>query len=270
MKKIFIYSALSILLFSVLSYPYVVSAHTLIPKALTEYIKSHPGATPEEIQAFANSSSPAFASKYKNGEEIVAVVRNTDSSFFDNCIDFFKIGMEHILSGADHILFVLSIILVYVSIRRVLHLTLTFTIAHSITLLLAGSGLLVLSSRIVEPFIAFSIAYMAIVSVFFEKVRYIGGENGKVGSIFFFGLFHGLGFAGLLKEIQIPNDKFISSLFSFNVGIEIGQLIIIMCTLPFIYALRHKHWYPRLIQIIAVIIAVLGIFWGISRILGFE
>jgi hypothetical protein len=82
-------------------------------------------------------------------------------------------------------------------------------------------------------------------------------------------LFHGLGFAGLLKEIQIPEDRFLTSLIAFNVGIEIGQLIILAVTLPLIYYFRNKSWYPRLIQVFAIIIGGLGIFLAIQRIVGY-
>ncbi len=80
--------------------------------------------------------------------------------------DFFRVGVSHILNGPDHILFVLSLLLVFVSWKDILRLTGIFTIAHSITLLLAGTGILVLSSSIVEPMIALSIAYVAFTSVF--------------------------------------------------------------------------------------------------------
>ncbi len=178
-----------------------------------------------------------------------------------------KLGVTHILSGPDHILFVLSFLLVFTGIRDVLKYTSTFTVAHSITLILAGSGLLVLSSRIVEPMIAFSIAAVAVTSVFFRKISYLGSTKAKLGIIFFFGLFHGLGFAGLLREIQVPPDKFLASLFSFNIGIEVGQLIIVAIALPFIYLLRHKSWYPALVKIASVIIASIALTWMVQRLL---
>ncbi len=115
--------------------------------------------------------------------------------------------------------------------------------------------------------IAFSIGAVAITSVFFRKVSLVGSTRAKLGIIFFFGLFHGLGFAGLLREIQVPPDKFLASLFSFNIGIEIGQLIIVASALPFIYLLRKKSWYPLLIKIVSIIIAVIASAWMIQRLL---
>ncbi len=87
--------------------------------------------------------------------------------------DFFRIGVGHILSGPDHILFVLSLLLVFISWKDILKLTGIFTIAHSITLILAGTGILVLSSRIVEPMIALSIAYVALTSVFLKGKLFV-------------------------------------------------------------------------------------------------
>jgi hypothetical protein len=237
-----------------LMHPARVLAHDLIPPALVAYVAAHPNATAEEIKDFVDTQDPTYAARFKNGQEILAIVRNQDTNFLDNAYDFLKIGIKHILSGPDHILFVLSLLLVFVSIRDILKLVTFFTIAHSITLILSGFGLLTVSPRISEPLIAFSIAYVAITSVFFAQNKY------------FFGLFHGLGFASLLREIQIPNDKFISSLFAFNVGIEIGQLLIISLAFPFIYYCRTKPWYPMCIKIFAIIIATLGVFWMAQRI----
>ncbi len=246
--------------------PVVVMAHDLIPKELTTYIQTHPNATPEEILQFANAQAPDYAQKFRDGAEIVRIVKNQQTSFVDNLIDFVKLGINHILSGPDHILFVLSLLLVFISWKDILKLTTTFTVAHSITLLLAGSGVLTVSPAIVEPMIALSIAYVAITSVFFKNKKFIGENNGKIAAVFFFGLFHGLGFAGLLREIQIPTDKFISSLFAFNLGIEGGQLVIVSLAFPLIYLFRKKAWYSRAVQVVAAIIAAIAIFWFIERV----
>jgi len=246
--------------------PFGLNAHELIPKALREYVSANPNVTAVEIKAFVDAQAPEFADKFKNGEEILAVVQNQDTTLLDNAWDFLQLGVEHILSGADHILFVLSLLLVLAGLREIFKLTAFFTVAHSITLILAGTGALVVNPNITEPIIAFSIAYVAISSVFLTNNKYLGGTYSKPVSVFFFGLFHGLGFAGLLREIQIPVDKYVSSLFSFNVGIEIGQLIIVALAFPFIYYFRNKSWYPLFIKILAVIIAAIAIFWMIERI----
>lgn len=241
-------------------------AHELIPQALQEYVETHPDATSEEIESFAQSQSPEFTEKYENGIEILAIIRNNETSFFDNIYDFFKLWIWHILSWPDHILFVLSLLLVFISWKEILKLTWVFTLAHSITLVLAGTGILVLSSRIVEPIIALSIAYVAFTSVFLRSWWFFWNHKSKMLAIFFFGLFHGLGFAWLLQEINVPQDKFISSLVAFNLGIESGQLIIVWIAFPFIYFFKDKKIYPPLIQVFSAIIIIISLYWFFQRI----
>ena len=244
------------------------SAHELLPKEVVAYIKQHPKATPEEMRAYAKTQSPELAEKFSNSstEEILAIVKNPDGGFFDNAWDFLKLGVQHILSGADHILFVLSLLLVFVSVWEIFKLASAFTVAHSITLILAGTGIVVLSPSVVEPLIALSIAVMAITSVFFKDTPLMKHTAGKILIVFFFGLFHGLGFAGLLKEIAIPEDKFLSSLLAFNLGIEMGQILIIILIVPFVLHFKNREWYPRMIQAVAIVISLIAILWFIQRI----
>ncbi len=263
MKK---YIAVLVFAFSLMTSTQVVSAHELLPKPVLEYLKAHPQATPEEIQEFAQTQSPEIAKKFKDKDEVIKLISQRSTNFYDNFRDFVKLGIGHILSGPDHILFVLTLVLVFVSIREILKLTSTFTVAHSITLVLAGTGILTLPSAVVEPLIALSIAVVAITSVFFRGRKFIGENRGKIVMVFFFGLFHGLGFAGLLKEINIPADRFISSLLAFNVGIELGQLVILAIAIPPIYYFRDRSWYSRAIKIIAGIISLIAIFWIIQRV----
>lgn len=245
--------------------PQPTSAHELLPKNVIEYIKDNPDASPDEIKRYIETNAPEFSGKVSSQQEIIDIV-NQKTSFFDNAWDFLKLGVNHILDGPDHILFVLSLLLVFAGIANVLKYTLTFTVAHSITLILAGTGILTLSSALVEPVIALSIAVVALSSVFLRDNKYFKDIRSRLGVIFFFGLFHGLGFAGLLKEISVPDDKFVSSLISFNLGIEVGQLAIVAVALPFIYLLKNKNWYPLLIKIMAVAIAAIALFWFFQRI----
>ncbi len=241
------------------------AAHELIPKEVEQFLASHPNATPEELTAFMQSQSPEVQEKYRTKESAVSLIRDRSTSFLDTVLDFIKLGVGHILEGPDHILFVLSLLLVFLSFTEILKYTAVFTVAHSITLLLAGSGVLVLSPRLVEPVIALSIAYMAFTTVFLQHTKFFGELHGKLTTIFAFGLFHGLGFAGLLQEIQIPDTAFLASLLSFNVGIEIGQLCIVALALPVIYFAREREWYPRAVQVAAVGIIITGLVWSIER-----
>ncbi len=240
-------------------------AHELLPQNVIQYIKENPEASTDELKAYIEKNAPEVAGKVKDQQDIIDLV-NQDTSFIDNALDFITLGIHHILGGFDHILFVLSLLLVAISLAHVLKYTATFTVAHSLTIILAGSGALTLSSKIVEPIIALSIAAVALSTVFLRDNKYFGNIKYKLGLIFAFGLFHGLGFAGLLEEIQIPDDKFISSLISFNIGIEIGQLIIVAVAFPFLYILRNRSWYEVFIKVLAVVISVIALFWMFQRI----
>ncbi len=246
---------------------YSTHAHELLPKEVVEYIQENPNATPEEMRAFAKTQDSVTAKKFSDSstEEILAIMRNPESGFFDNFSDFAKLGIHHILAGADHILFVLTLLLVFASVWEIVKLASAFTVAHSVTLILAGSGVVVFSPTVVEPLIALSIAVMAISSVYFGNRYFFKNEWGKIVLVFIFGLFHGLGFAGLLEEIAIPERAFASSLLAFNVGIEIGQLVIIGLALPVILFFRNKVWYRTAIKVFAILITLISILWFVER-----
>ncbi len=245
-----------------------VKAHELLPKEVIEFLKENPDATPEEINKFADTQSPEIAEKIRvsSTNEILELTQN-NGGFFHNAKEFIRLGIQHILSGPDHILFVFSLLLVFVSVTEIFRLITTFTIAHSLTLILAGTGTLVLSSSIVEPIIALSIAVMAILTTFYSHLRVMAKHWAKTSLVFFFGLFHGLGFAGLLTEISVPENTIISSLVSFNIGIELGQLIIIALTVPIILSFKNKAWYPTAVKVAAILISIIAILWFFERIL---
>ena len=242
-----------------------VSSHELMPKEAIEYIKQNPDATVGEIQQFLEQKSPGYSKKFKNKLEAIEAITNQQTTFFDNARDFLTLGIKHILGGKDHILFVLSLLLTFASLKEIFRLTSAFTLAHSLTLILAGADIVKLSAKIVEPVIALSIAYVAITTVLLKDKAVLGQTRFKLATVFFFGLFHGLGFAGILQEIQIPRVKFFSTLLSFNIGIEIGQIVIVAIICPVIYFLRNKVWYGKFIKIVAGIISIIANFWGIER-----
>jgi hydrogenase/urease accessory protein HupE len=245
--------------------PGIAHAHETLPVEYLEFSAANPNYTPEQYEAFLNAHPLLKADA--DFLQHVESAKVDPNSIEENMRNFVRLGIFHILSGPDHILFVLSIVLVYTTLYREFLLLTVFTIAHSISLVLAGTGLVVLSSKLVEPVVAFSITYMAITSVFFKHLKIFEGHGNKALTVFVFGLFHGLGFAGLLTSIQVPENRFLLSLFSFNVGIEIGQLGILLIILPFIFAFRNAPWYPRAIQGIAILIALIGFVWGVQRLL---
>lgn len=174
------------------------------------------------------------------------------------------LGYAHILpKGLDHILFVLGLFLLSPRARPLLLQVTTFTIAHSITLGLSIYGLVTLPSSIVEPLIALSIAYVAIENLITRELK-----PWRLALVFMFGLLHGLGFAGVLRELGLPRGEFLTALVTFNVGVEAGQLTVIaaawLATAPFM----KKGWYHQRVVIPAsLLIALVGIYWTITRVI---
>jgi hydrogenase/urease accessory protein HupE len=175
----------------------------------------------------------------------------------------FKMGIEHILTGYDHLVFILGLVLARARLRSLLTIVTAFTIAHSITLALAVLDVWAPSSRIVEPAIALSIAYVGVEN-FFVK------DASKRWRITFpFGLVHGFGFAGALQAIALPRSAVPTALVSFNLGVEAGQLSVLALVLPLILFLRGKTWFePRGVRIVSGAVALAGGIWFVSRVIG--
>jgi hydrogenase/urease accessory protein HupE len=173
---------------------------------------------------------------------------------------FFKLGMFHILTGYDHLLFLLVLLLRKQTFKQYAAIVTSFTIAHSITLSLAVIGLVDLPSRFVEAMIAFSICYVAVENILKKEIRY------RWGLTFVFGLIHGLGFANLLKEISINKTQLASSLISFNIGIEVVQILIVLLFLPILSFIHKQSYAKKVYQYGSILIFILGAFWLIERI----
>ena len=190
-------------------------------------------------------------------------------------------GFEHIFpKGIDHILFILGLFLFSYALKPLLWQITMFTIAHTITLGLAMNGIISLPAYIVEPLIALSIVYVGvenIVANLFSKPL----KNSRLLLVFVFGLLHGLGFASMLGDFGMPEDAFVTALISFNIGVELGQLTIILVAFLILglvwlglglmekqtgKAINKKAWYQKIIAIPAsVIIALIAFYWFIER-----
>jgi hypothetical protein len=176
---------------------------------------------------------------------------------------FLKLGFTHILpEGLDHILFVLGLFFFSTFFRPLLLQVTAFTIAHSITLGLSLLGIFSLPSRLVEPLIALSIAVVALENIFFRKMR-----PSRFLIVFGFGLVHGLGFAGVLKGLGLPENQFLKVLVSFNLGVEGGQLAVIGMAAILTGWMWKKPWYHRRVAVpVSALIAAIGLFWFVQRI----
>lgn len=176
---------------------------------------------------------------------------------------YLKLGFTHILPlGFDHVLFVLSLFLLNTRLRSVLWQATAFTVAHSITLGLAMYGLITPLPSMIEPLIALSIAFVAIENLITDELKWW-----RTLVVFSFGLLHGCGFAGVLGELGLPSNHFFTALFSFNVGVELGQIAVILTAYLLIGRwFGQKTWYrQRIVLPLSAIIAIVALYWTIER-----
>jgi hypothetical protein len=177
---------------------------------------------------------------------------------------YLKLGYTHILPlGLDHILFVLSIFFLEPRLKPVLWQATAFTVAHSITLGLAMYGLISPPASIVEPVIALSILFVAIENIVADKLN-----PWRVVIVFGFGLIHGMGFASVLTGLGLPRSMFVESLVSFNVGVELGQVTVILLAWLLVGRwFADKPWYKqRVVVPVSVVIGLVAAYWTVERV----
>lgn len=176
---------------------------------------------------------------------------------------YLGLGYQHILPlGFDHILFILSLFLLSPKLKPLLWQATAFTVAHSITLGLAMYHVITPLSRIVEPVIALSILYVALENIVSPKLK-----RARIGVVFLFGLIHGMGFASALSNLGLPKDAYLTCLLMFNLGVELGQMTIILSAY-FLLAkwFGNKPEYRKYIVIpLSAMIALVAAFWTFQR-----
>ena len=176
---------------------------------------------------------------------------------------FVPAGVRHILIGPDHLLFLVGLLLLGGSIRRLLLVVSAFTLAHSITLSLAALNLVTPPSRVIEPAIALSIVFVGV-----DNLTVGRGRDVRAWIAFVFGFIHGFGFAGVLREMSLPSRALGWSLFSFNVGVEIGQLLVVIVVASALMALRARSETAgrRLAFAGSLVVIAMGVFWFVQRV----
>lgn len=177
---------------------------------------------------------------------------------------YLQLGFTHILPlGLDHILFVLSLFLLNPKLKPILWQATAFTVAHTITLGLAMYKIIKPPTNIVEPVIALSIMYVALENIFSPRLK-----ASRIGIVFLFGLIHGMGFASALTQLGLPQHAYFSSLIMFNLGVELGQITVILTAYFFLgRAFGDKPYYRKTIVIpLSIIIAVIAAYWTVERI----
>lgn len=182
----------------------------------------------------------------------------TDAAFL-----YMQLGFTHILPlGFDHILFVLSLYLLSPKLKPVLWQATAFTVAHSITLGLAVFKVITPSPAIIEPIIALSIMYVALENILSPSLK-----KSRIGIVFLFGLVHGMGFASALGSLGLPQNAYLTSLIMFNVGVELGQLAVILLAF-FLFGkwFGNKPYYRKYIVIpLSILITLIAGYWTIER-----
>ena len=208
----------------------------------------------DEEQHVLTPAQPAFAINAHAGAAVPA---------------YLKLGVEHILTGIDHLLFVFGLLLLSAGWRQLLRTITAFTVAHSITLALTALKLVSVNPQLIEAMVAYSILFLAVELV--RKARGVEGITQRQPWIvaFGFGLLHGAAFAGALKEIGLPQHNIPASLFLFNVGVELGQLIFVAAVSVALWALSRLRWpaaAPRLAWAAAsYAIGSFAMFWFLER-----
>ena len=177
---------------------------------------------------------------------------------------YLKLGIQHIIPyGTDHILFVVGLCLLNNKIKTMLWQATAFTVAHSITLALSMKNVIVAPPAVVEPIIALSILFIAAENLLTTELK-----PWRIALVFAFGLIHGLGFASALNEIGLPRNNFLTSILAFNIGVEIGQVVIISSVfLLIILPLSKRIWYrKRVVFPLSIIIGLIALYWTIQRV----
>jgi hydrogenase/urease accessory protein HupE len=174
-------------------------------------------------------------------------------------ISFVRLGIEHIFTGYDHILFLFGLLLVGNGPRSLVAIVTSFTIAHSLTLAVATLGLVSPAPWTVEAAIALSIAYIGVENLFVRNPRH----RWKI--TFVFGLVHGFGFAAVLRDMELARAGLALSLFSFNLGVEIGQVAIVSLMYPVLVLMSHTEHRVLITRVASSVIAAVGLVWFYQR-----
>ncbi len=173
----------------------------------------------------------------------------------------FALGVEHILTGFDHLVFLLGLVLVGGTWRALLGVVTAFTLAHSITLGLAATGVYAPDPRWIEPAIALSIAYVGVENFFVRDVA----RRWRI--TFAFGLLHGFGFGGALAEIGLAQGDALRTLLAFNLGVEAGQVAVLAAVLPLLALARRRPWFaPWGVAAVSAAVTLAGVAWFIERV----
>ena len=257
------------------------SAAEALPERQSVRLRAHadlgrpPGVIDVSAKLFPyDEAHQTFLNFYDDGELTSQAILGADETRYEYFVGsrqgtlavirkFVPEGVHHILIGPDHLLFLVGLLLLGGSVRRLLTVITGFTVAHSITLALAVLNIVTPPGRLVEPIIALSIVYVGV-----DNLMVRGGRDMRVWIALVFGLIHGFGFASVLQEMGLPSGALGWSLFSFNLGVEIGQVTVAVVVASALMALRARSDVAgrRLAVAGSIVVMAAGTFWFIQRV----
>jgi len=209
----------------------------------------------------ALDSSDSRSVLYAGHDRFEVARGRTERELATEVWSLFGLGIEHILTGYDHLVFLFGLIIVGGRLRSTILALTAFTVAHSITLGLSALGIWSPGPSIVEPAIALSIAYVGVENWFVRNI------DRRWLITFPFGLVHGFGFAGALREISLPAGQVPVALAAFNGGVELGQLLVLAAIVPALALLRRRVWFARYgVRFASAVVAIAGAVWFVARI----
>jgi len=216
----------------------------------------------EHYQTFGNIRTASGEHQVIFGEASRTASVDIDRTAATGWLDFVKLGIEHILTGYDHLLFLVALLATARGAWSVIRIVTAFTLAHSVTLSLGALGIVTVPDRIIEPLIAATIVCVALENLFASEPD----RNRWIWS-FGFGLVHGLGFASALGELGLKGMALVRGLVGFNLGVEIGQLLFVAAFLPALMWLTRGRGAQLTPRIASLAVAMIGTYWFVQRIL---
>jgi hydrogenase/urease accessory protein HupE len=215
----------------------------------------------EHYQTLGNLRTTSGERQVTFGEASRTASVDIDRTAATGWLDFVRLGVEHILTGYDHLLFLVALLATARGLWSVVRIITAFTLAHSVTLTVGALGIVTIPDRIIEPLIAATIVWVALENLFAaepDRRRWIWS--------FGFGLVHGLGFASALGELGLKRAALVRGLVGFNLGVEIGQLLFVAVFLPAMILLARGRGARLTPRFVSLTVATIGAYWLVERI----
>jgi hydrogenase/urease accessory protein HupE len=210
-----------------------------------------------QIEKVFNQTNRELTGKVETTSSGTITTEITIPSWLNTMLEYVLLGLEHIWTGYDHLVFVAALVLLKQRLNSYIKIITAFTVGHSITIVIAALDIITIPATIIEPLIALSIIYVAVENIWLKKLQW------RWLLALGFGLIHGFGFAQVLQGSL--GEQFVLSLFSFNLGVEIGQITVLAILLPLLILVSRWKWYRQAAYSLSVIIAAVGVYWLIER-----